>query len=80
MNIKEVRALQGKEMQEKLSEVHKELMKANAQVALGATPKNPGNLRVMKRTIARMLMEIAHPTQKHSIKTTSKKEVAKANV
>ena len=79
MNMKEIRALSEKEMTEKLQEVHKELMKANAQVALGATPKNPGSLRVMKRTIARMLMEKAHPTQKQTAKTT-KKEVSKTNV
>ena len=33
----------------------KELMKANSQIATGTTPKSPGRIKDMKRTIAKIL-------------------------
>ncbi|HLD33104.1 MAG TPA: 50S ribosomal protein L29 [Candidatus Nanoarchaeia archaeon] len=75
MKMKDIRSLKGKEVQDKLNEIRKELMKTNAQIALGATPKNPGNVRVMKRTIARILMEKSHPTPEKSAKN-ARKEVS----
>ncbi len=43
------------DLENKLVELKKELMKINSQVATGTIPKNPGKIRVIKRTIARIL-------------------------
>jgi len=43
------------ELSQKLDELRKELIKENAAVASGTTPKNPGSLRAMKKNIARIL-------------------------
>ena len=37
------------------AELKKELMKINSQIAIGASPKNVGKIKDMKRTIARIL-------------------------
>ena len=60
MKIKELRALGEAELKQKLTELHKELMKDNAQVATGTIPKNPGKLRLAKKTIARIHMLLAN--------------------
>ena len=75
MKMKDIRSLPEKELNEKINEIHKELMKSNAQIALGATPKNPGNVRLMKKTIARILMERSNPAPS-SKKPAQKKEVS----
>ena len=55
MNIKEIRSLDKRTLEEKLLELKKELIKVNAQIAIGATPKNPGQVKKIKKTIARFL-------------------------
>ena len=54
MKHKELKMLPEPELKKKLEELHKELMKDNAQVATGTIPKNPGKLKVTKKTIARI--------------------------
>ncbi|MCB9362452.1 50S ribosomal protein L29 [Candidatus Woesearchaeota archaeon] len=54
MKIKELQSMGKEELEEKLVEIKKELMKENAQIAIGTTPKNPGQVRQFKRTIARI--------------------------
>lgn len=39
----------------KLAELRLELAKERAQIALGASPQNPGRVRELRRTIARLL-------------------------
>ncbi len=43
-----------KEIEEKTLELGKELIKLRAQVASGTPPENPGRLRAIKRTLARI--------------------------
>ena len=38
-----------------MTELKKELMKINSQIAIGTLPKSPGKLREMKSTIAKIL-------------------------
>ena len=59
MNIKELRNLPKVELKNKMQELQKELMKENAQVATGTVPKNPGKLKIAKKTIARIKMMLA---------------------
>ena len=54
MKAKELRALSPQDLQQKMQEMYKELMKDNAQVATGTIPKSPGKIRNQKRTIARI--------------------------
>jgi len=54
MKIKELRALGKEELNNKMNEIYKELMKDNAQIATGTIPKNPGKIKVAKKTIARI--------------------------
>ncbi|HLC66238.1 MAG TPA: 50S ribosomal protein L29 [Candidatus Nanoarchaeia archaeon] len=43
------------ELHKRLSELKHELIKLNAQVATGTVPKNPGQIRKTKKTVARIL-------------------------
>ncbi len=52
---KELRTLSHGELQKRLGEFKKELLKLNAQVASGASVANPGKLRETKKNIARIL-------------------------
>ena len=61
MKFKELKALPAAELRDKVIELRKELMKDNAQVAIGTVPKNPRKLRLAKKTIARIMMILATP-------------------
>lgn len=52
---KEARRLNNKELDKKLSELKKELMKLKSEVSGGSQAENPGKIRAIKRTIARIL-------------------------
>jgi len=54
MKFKELKAMPQAELRGKIVELRKELMKENAQVAIGTVPKNPRKLRLAKKTIARI--------------------------
>ena len=55
MKLKDIRNLEMNSFDEKISEMKKDLVKINAQVAIGTALKNPGQARQIKKTIARML-------------------------
>ena len=44
-----------KAIEDKLLELKKELVKVNAQIAMGTMPENPGRVKEIKRTIAKLL-------------------------
>jgi len=54
MKWKELKGLTPAELGTKMTELRLELMKDNAQVAIGTVPKSPGKIRATKRTIARI--------------------------
>ncbi|VVB80920.1 50S ribosomal protein L29 [uncultured archaeon] len=64
MKIKELRALGENDLNQKKQELYKELMKDNAQVATGTIPKNPGKLKLAKKTIARINTILAEARKK----------------
>jgi len=69
MKFKELKTMQPADLKEKKLELSKELMKENAQVALGTVPKNPRKLRLAKKTIARINMILASkPKQEEATK------------
>ena len=51
---KEIRELNRKELKKKSEELMKELMKAKAQSASKVNPENPGRIKEIKKTIARI--------------------------
>jgi len=54
MKHKELKNLSKEELDKKVVELKKELMKDNAQVAAGTIPKNPGKIYLARKTIARI--------------------------
>ena len=41
-------------LDEKLKELNKEMIKINAQISMGTVPENPGKIKEIRRTIARI--------------------------
>ncbi len=64
MKSKELTQLSKEELEGKRSELYKEVMKENAQIATGTVPKNPGKMKVMKKTIARINLILAGGNKK----------------
>ncbi|HLC19555.1 MAG TPA: 50S ribosomal protein L29 [Candidatus Nanoarchaeia archaeon] len=58
MKRKELMKLPEQELQERLVEMQKELMKGNAQRALGTTAKNSGKIKTTRKNIARIKMRM----------------------
>ena len=56
IKAKELRKLNQTELSAKLLELQKNLMKANAQIASGTVPENPGNVKNIKKSIARIAL------------------------
>ena len=55
MKFKEIKEMGTVELKAKLKELQMELIKNNAQVATGTTPKSPALLKNTKKNIARIL-------------------------
>ena len=53
MKYKQLLALAEVDREKKLIESKKELLKLNAQVLSGTTPKSPGQIKQYKKTIAK---------------------------
>ncbi|MFH1174676.1 MAG: 50S ribosomal protein L29 [archaeon] len=52
MKFKELKALPNEELAKKVNDARFELMKLNAQVATGTNPKNPSQIRQLKKMVA----------------------------
>ena len=59
MKFKELTVMSQPDLSSKLNELHKELMKDNAQIASGTLPKNPRKIRMTKKTIAKIKQILA---------------------
>jgi len=55
MKAKEIRSMSKDDLKAKLEELKKELIKINAQISTGTTPKSPGQVKQVKKNIARIL-------------------------
>lgn len=55
MKAKEIRGIDKNSLNEKVIDLKKELVKLNAQIAIGTTIKNPGQIKVIKKTLARIM-------------------------
>jgi len=54
INKKELKTINTLDLKNKLVELEKELMKHNAQIAIGTIPKSPGLVKETKKTIAKI--------------------------
>ena len=54
MKTRELRELNRESLEEKKQETYLELMKERSSIASGSPPKNPGKIKVMKKTIAKI--------------------------
>lgn len=52
---KALRDMSSEELEKKLAELRMELMKERAKIKVGGVPDNPGRIREIRRTIARIL-------------------------
>ncbi len=55
LKVKQIREMKLEDIEKKISELKLELMKEIANVKMGRPVKNPGKIRELKRTIARLL-------------------------
>jgi large subunit ribosomal protein L29 len=62
--MKKIRELSSEELKSKLAELRLDLAKDRAQVAVGGTPVNPGKVREVRRTIARILTALEERARK----------------
>ncbi len=65
MKIKELKALSKEDLLTKLRELQKDLIKHNAQIATGTIPKSPGQVKQIKKTIARIYSLLKQEVLKH---------------
>lgn len=75
--FKEISSLGKEELERKLTELKKEIIKLDAQVSTGTVPKNPSTIRNTRKMMARILMLLNQKEigEKLSVK---KKEETKA--
>jgi len=55
MKAKELRLMSDFDLTNKVTELSKEMMKINSQIAIGTIPKNPSKVKEIKKTIAKIL-------------------------
>ena len=72
---KELNQMSEEILKSRLMDLRKELIKINAQVSTGTLPENPGRVREVKRTIARILTKINLKNRKGEVEKP--KEVEK---
>ena len=74
MKISEIRAMDVSSMKEKVVELKAELAKEKALVAGGTRPENPGKIKSVRKTIAKILT-VVNEKKRESKKSRVKKEV-----
>jgi len=60
----ELKKMTTQELEKKLLELRKSLLKINAQIASGTIPENPGNVRNVKKAVAQILTLLHQQKQK----------------
>lgn len=74
MKFKELQSMSQEELQAKMKELQMDVIKGNAQVATGTVPKNPGQLKQAKKTIAKIKSLMQKGEKAPKAKTEEKKE------
>ncbi|MCK4883688.1 MAG: 50S ribosomal protein L29 [Candidatus Diapherotrites archaeon] len=79
LKASEIRELNQKELESKLKDLRSELSRERAHVSSGTRPENPGRLRIIRRTIARILT-INKEEPKAVVKKETKTTTAKVKI
>ncbi len=58
MKSKDIKSMSKEKIESQVLELRRELIKLNTQVATGTTLKNPGQVKNIKKNIARLLTEL----------------------
>jgi len=58
INKKDLKNMNVEDLKAKLVELRRDLIKENAQIAIGTTPKSPGLIKQIKKNIARIIQII----------------------
>lgn len=58
MKSKDIKSMSKEKIESQLLELRRELIKLNTQIATGTTLKNPGQVKNIKKNIARLLTEL----------------------
>jgi len=61
---KQIKEMSHDDLIKRLSELKLELSKDKGQIAIGGSPSNPGRVKEVKKTIARILTEIKRRGEK----------------
>lgn len=72
--VKEFSAMNLSQLNERLAELRMELIKHNAQISTGTTPKSPGLVRQTKKNIARIMTIMKSKEEVKSIKQEGEKK------
>ena len=55
IRIKELQQMEKAQLESRLKELKKDIMKINTQRSTGSNPENPGKIKQIKKTIARII-------------------------
>lgn len=70
----ELKGMTSKQMEDKVVGLKRELIKINSQVAIGTLPENPGRIKEIKRTIAKLITILSQKSEEKT-KEVPKKQV-----
>ncbi len=80
LRLKDIRAMSSEDRTKRLTELRTELMRLKTMIKAGGAVENPGRVRELRKTIARILTvenEQPMPTEKPKEKEKSKKKESK---
>jgi len=62
----ELQNMSAEQMETKLGELRKELMRLNAQKSMGTSVENPGRIKAIKKTISKLIFKISNKEVKET--------------
>lgn len=55
LHVKDIRKMKNEELDKKIADLKKELMRIKTQISQGTAPEKPGRVKQIKRTIAKII-------------------------
>lgn len=77
LRLKDIRAMSSEDRRKKLTELRTELMRLKTMIKAGGAVENPGRIRELRKTVARILT--IENEQPKSAKETTEKEKRKGS-
>ncbi len=75
LKIEQIKEMKDEDLKKRLGELRLELLKELGNVKMGRPVKNPGRIKELKKTIARILTVQQKKDYKHAVKTNFKKKM-----